>query len=166
MFKVLGLGKSCWGIIALVLLWPGLTVAQDADTQEVERYTLTEAGLAKFKQAMRNLTALPTSADNCEGLDDSASLSDMAAQLDAMPGVKGAIQAAGMTTREYAVFNLSLLHNAMAAWAASQPGAKLPPGTSQANVDFYNRHATEIANLPRPDEGDCDDGMTEDDYDE
>jgi len=163
MFKVLGFRRSRWGIMASLLLWPALAAAQDADTQEIERYTLTESGLVRFKAAMQNLMALPSSADACQGFDDSASLADMAAQLDALPGVKGAIQAAGMTTREYAVFNLSLLHNAMAAWAATQPGNKLPPGTSQVNVDFYNQHANEIASLPRRDceEDESDDEVVE-----
>ena len=71
----------------------------------------------------------------------------MAAKLNAHPGVKAAIQSAGMTTREYLLFSWSIVHNGMAAWALSQPGGKLPPGTSKANVDFYNRHAAELAAL-------------------
>jgi hypothetical protein len=33
----------------------------------------------------------------------------------------------------------------------SQPGGKLPPGISQANVDFYQRHETAMAELGKDD---------------
>jgi hypothetical protein len=40
-----------------------------------------------------------------------------------------------------------MMQNGMAAWALKQPGGKLPPGVSQANVDFYNKHETAMAEL-------------------
>jgi hypothetical protein len=52
-----------------------------------------------------------------------------------------------MTTREYAVFLFSVFHNGLAAWAVSQPGGKLPPDTSQGNVEFYQAHEAELASL-------------------
>jgi len=43
----------------MLLIAPHLAQAQDADAQEVMRYTLTEAGLAKYSQATKQLAALP-----------------------------------------------------------------------------------------------------------
>ena len=61
------------------------------------------------------------------------------------PGAQAAIQSAGMTSREYVVFMFSMMQNGMAAWALSQPGGKLPPGVSQANVDFFRKHEAAMA---------------------
>jgi hypothetical protein len=143
---------------AIVAVLVGVTIAQppasaqDADSQEVMRYTLTDAGLAKYIKATQNVKALPGGIpENCEGDEDSdsdsTSISDVAAKMDAIPGVKAAIQSAGMTTREYVVFMFSVVQNSIAAWALSQPGGKLPPGVSKANVDFVKRHETEMAAL-------------------
>ena len=46
----------------MLLIAPHLAQAQDADAQEVLRYTLTEAGLAKYSQATKQLAALPDQA--------------------------------------------------------------------------------------------------------
>ena len=83
-------------------------------------YTQTEVGLARY-------------------VHDESEVRTMAqtvARLEATPGAKAAIQSAGMTTRQYTVFAYSLIQNGMAAWNADQPGGQLPPGVSQANVDF------------------------------
>ncbi len=66
----------------------------------------------------------------------------MVAKINSRPGAQAAIQSAGMTSREFVVFMFSMLQNGMAAWALKQPGGKLPPGISQANVDFFNKHET------------------------
>jgi hypothetical protein len=130
----------------MLLALPRIALAQDADTQEVLRYTLTEAGLAKYVQATKKLMALP--GGGCDEEDtESQSLDDMVANLEAAPGAKAAIQSAGMTPRDYVLFSMSLLHNGMAAWALSQPGGKLPPGASKANVDFINQHNAQLAPL-------------------
>jgi hypothetical protein len=126
--------------------------AQDADSQEVMRYTLTETGLAKFTQAARNVAGVPGACEQEEDdSDDLKSIDQMVAKMNSVPGVQGAIQSAGMTTREYVVFMFSMLQNGLAAWAVSQPGGKLPPGVSQANVDFYNKHEAKMAAIGRDD---------------
>lgn len=136
-------------LVALVAsLLPGAAAASDADTREVQSYVLTDAALSRYTQATKQLAAMPAGGSSCEDEDsEAASLTDMVAKLDAVPGARKAIQSAGMTTREYVVFSMSLLHNGLAAWAASQPGGKLPAGTSKANVDFYNRHKAELEKL-------------------
>jgi hypothetical protein len=151
---------------AAALLAPPLVAAQDRDAREVASYTLTDAGLAKYTAATKNLAALPGSKPgDCGEGPDSMTLSEMVASLDGMPAVKSAIQSAGMTTREYVLFSWSILHNGLAAWAITQPGGKLPAGTSKANVDFYNKHAGEIEKLGALSKDDeCDAETDEEEY--
>ena len=127
----------------MLLIAPHLAQAQDADAQEVLRYTLTEAGLAKYSQATKQLAALPDQERACDEEDTEAkSLDEMAAKLDGVPGARAAIQSAGMTSREYMVFSLSLLQNGMAAWAVSQPtstGAATTRTSVRASMDRGTR---------------------------
>lgn len=154
-------------VAAVVLMSGGVTaaVAQDRDAQEVSRYVLTESGLAKFAQATRNISAVPGA---CEQKEDDAgdlkSIDQMVAKLNSVPGIQAAIQSAGFTSREYVVFMFSMMQSGMATWAVSQPGGKLPPGISQANVDFYKKHETAMAAIG---EGDaCGDDADDDAGDE
>jgi hypothetical protein len=129
-----------------------LAVAQDRDAAEVSRYVLTDSGLTKFVQASRNLAGVPGA---CVEEDDDAegakSIDEVAAKLNSMPGAQAAIQSAGMTTREYVIFSFSIFQTGMASWALGQPGGKLPPGASQANVDFYRNHEAQLAALGKDD---------------
>jgi hypothetical protein len=131
--------------------------AQDADSQEIMRYTLTDAGLAKYTKASQNLAALPGGPPGCAKDDDSDSdsnsIAELAGKLDSTPGAKAAVQSAGMTSREYIVFSMSLLQNGLAAWALQQPGGKLPPGLNKANVDFVNSHGPQLDQLKGLDKG-------------
>lgn len=163
MFKFHRLGRPFWVFAAtFVFLLPQSSPAQDRDTQEAQRYVLTEAGLAKYKAATIKLAALPGGmAGDCD--DDSPTIAQGVAKIEATPGAKGAIVSAGMTPHEYTVFVWSLVHNAIAAWSVSQPGGKLPPGTIQANVDFYQKHAAEIERLPKFGKSGCDGEEAEDD---
>jgi len=163
MISFQGLGGSFWILAALAFVLPQTGTAQDRDTQEIQRYVLTDAAFAKYKVAAKKLATLP--AGGCDEGEDSESIAVIVAKLDAVPAARAAITSAGMTTREYIVFSFSLVQNALAAWAVSQPGGKLPPGASQANVDFYRRHAAEIESLPKGKEPDCDEAA-EDDYTE
>jgi hypothetical protein len=149
----------------MMLTMPRFASSQDADTQEVLRYTLTDSGLAKYVQATRQLAALPGGVPgNCDDEDtESASLDEVVARVDAVPGAKAAIQSAGLSTREYMLFSLSLLQNGMAAWATSQPGGTLPPGVSKSNVDFVKKHDAELKQLEGlSKQGDCGDETADD----
>jgi hypothetical protein len=151
--------------LTLLLIAPRLVSAQDADANEVQRYTLTDAGLAKYSKATKNLASVEGGGLNaCDDEDaDGGSLDEIAAKIDAVPGAKAAIQSAGMTSREYVLFSMSLLQNGMAAWAASQPGGSLPPGVSKANVDFLKKHDAELKQLETfTKQQDCGDEEAED----
>ena len=143
------------------LALPAPAAANENDKREISSYVLTEAGLAKFTQATQALSAIPGACAREDDDDDSnsASLDQLVAKLNAVPGAQAAIQSAGMTTREYVVFMWSMMQSGMSAWALQQSG-KLPPGVSQANVDFYNKHeaAMRATRRERPLRNDSDDG--------
>ncbi len=144
------------------LALPVPATANENDKREISSYVLTEAGLAKFTQATQALSAIPGACAREDEDDDdsnSASLDQLVAKLNAVPGAQAAIQSAGMTTREYVVFMWSMMQSGMSAWALQQSG-KLPPGVSQANVDFYNKHEAAMRALGDNDPcgNDSDDG--------
>lgn len=142
--------------IALALALPGLAAAQDADTQEINRYVLTAAGLAKYTAATQKLGELANQLTSCEDEDDAAtqSLSEMVAGIEENAAATAAIQSAGMTTREYLVFGMAAFQSGMAAWALSQ-GGKLPPGVTMASVNFYRDHEAEIQDMNELTVPDC-----------
>jgi hypothetical protein len=114
-----------------MLLAPVVIEAQnpaDRDAKEIADYMLTEPALAKYKQAVHKLQPLIAQLpQDCERENGSTSLKDMATRMDAIPGVKSALKAAGMTSREYLVFTWSVFQSGMAVLAVQQPGGKLPP---------------------------------------
>jgi hypothetical protein len=154
----------------VALLAPSAAVAQefsDSDTREIANYALTEAGLAKYTQAVQNLDAvadqLPSACDD----DSEQSLDELVARIDTIPAVRAAIHSAGLTAREYVVFTFSLFQNGLAAWAVSQPGGQLPPGTLMANVNFYRAHEAALQALGEQMQAvDCDDGGDDEDEDQ
>ncbi len=155
--------------LSMGLLSTGPAVAQDPDSREVSAYVLTEASLAKFAQASKNLAGIPGACeeqdDDDEDSDGTETIDQMVAKLNAKPGAQAAVQSAGMTSRDYIVFMFSMMQSGMSAWALKQPGGKLPPGVSQANVDFFNKHETAMAKLGKDNAcGKDDDG--EEDSDE
>jgi hypothetical protein len=148
-------------ILILTLALPALVVAQDQDTQEINRYVLTAAALTKYANAVEKLRSLSSQIADCDDEGDgAASISEMAARMDRVPAVKAAIQSAGLTTREYVVFGFATFQTGMAVWALEQPGGKLPPGTSQANVAFYKANRAKIEGMA-PLDDDCDDQAEE-----
>jgi hypothetical protein len=141
-------------VASAFLVTPLVSVAQgfpDKDAREISAYALTEAGLAKYSRASTNLGALSKQiAGNCDDDESGNSLDANVAHINGIPGAQAAIQSAGMTTREYLVFSLSLFQSGMAAWALTQPGGTLPPGVSKANVDFYRSHEQALKRLAPP----------------
>lgn len=156
----IGLGAALLALAAV----PAFSQA-DRDAQEISRYTLTEAGLAKYAAATQNLDkAGESSAAKCDEDGESpASLDKFVAKIDATPKAKSAIQSAGMSTREYVVFSMSLLQTGLAAWGVEQ-GAKLPPNVSKANVDFYKAHKSALEKMGTGKKAKCKD--PEDDRDQ
>lgn len=146
-------------VLMLALALPAVSFADDA--QEINRYVLTNAGLAKYVAAVENLRPLAAQVSSCdsEGDDGGGSISAAAARIDGVPAAKAAIASAGLTTREYLVFSFALLQAAMAAWAQEQ-GGSLPAGVSQANVNFFKANKAKIDSIAPLDDG-CDDSRDE-----
>lgn len=161
MFNTFKAMLAVTGAFPLALLASAVAGAQnfsDRDTNEIAGYVLTDAGLAKYTQAVRNLQPfmgqLPK---ECDDDENPKSLNEMAVRLDGVPQVKSALKGAGMTSREYLVFSWSVFQNGMAAWALDQPGGKLPPGVKMANVNFYRAHEAELKKLGQlTKQADCD----------
>lgn len=155
--------KALLVVVALGL--PGVAAAIENDKREISNYVLTEAGLARFKQATDKLSAVPGACAKADDDEDSSSqsLDQVVAKLDAIPGAQAAILSAGMTTREYVVFMWSIMQTGMSAWAQDE-GGKLPPGVSQANVDFYRKHEADMAAIGENDP--CDDDPAEEEEDD
>jgi hypothetical protein len=137
------------GAVTIALSVPGFAMAQDRDLQEIQKYVLTDAGLAKYSEATRKMAMLSGEETGACADDDSdsQSIDQVVAKINAAPAAKAAIQSAGLSTREYVVLSFSLLQTGLAAWAVDQPGGKLPPGTSKANVDFYKKHEADMKQL-------------------
>jgi hypothetical protein len=157
-------------IAALALMLPTSAQAQvDRDTQEINSYVLTDAGLARYAKAAQALGALKKQLSNdCDDDDDNAkSIDQMVAKLNSVPAVKAALQGAGMTPREYIVFSMSIFQTGMATWALGQSGGKLPPGVSMANVNFYRKNEAAMSRLAADSESDeCGGDDREDDTNE
>jgi len=130
----------------------------DRDAKEITDYVLTDAALAKYTKAVQKLQPLKEQLQqDCDREDAPKSLNATAARMDGLPGVKAALKSAGMTSREYMVFSLSVFQNGMAAWALEQPGGTLLPGVKMANVNFYRSHDAELKKLGElTKQADCD----------
>jgi len=145
--------RKLWILYVLLACCLALSAAvwsQDfsaADTEEVGRYRLTEAALAKYVAATQALA--PVMAENPPPCADTEadSLGAMAARIDAVPGASGALAGAGIASREYIVFGLAAFQAAMGSWALTEGQGELPPGVSAENVEFYQAHASEFERL-------------------
>jgi hypothetical protein len=125
-----------------------------SDEETLARYRLTEAALAKFTQASRNFIAVAKADSQALGEEDegetSKSIAEVAALYDRHPALKRAIASAGMTTREYVTFVMSMFQAGMAAWLVEQQGGKfdnVPAGTPHENIRFYQQHRAELERI-------------------
>lgn len=136
------------GALTFALFLPALATAQERDAQEVQKYVLTDAGLAKYTQATRQIAALPADQSGaCDDSGDSLSIDETAAKLDSFPAAKSALQAAGLNAREYVVFSLALLQTGLAVWGGDQAGGKPPASVSATNVAFYKKNEPHLRKL-------------------
>ena len=101
----------------------------------------------KFTQASRNFiavakadsAALEQQSEDSDGM----TLAQMAALYDGHPGLKRAITSAGMTTREYVTFIMSMFQAGMAAWMVEQQGGKFDKVPAGMKVVDLEEHADE-----------------------
>jgi hypothetical protein len=123
-----------------------------ADLQEVHKFQLTEKRLDQFAQAMRNMADAaeknPEAVKNDNSVNANSSINDMVAAFDRNPLLKKSVEAAGMTTREFVLFQAALFSAAMGHYVVQQ-GQKLPPEISadHVNVKFYTTHEAKFKAL-------------------
>jgi hypothetical protein len=121
-----------------------------ADLQEVHKFQLTEKRLDQFAQAMRNMADAaeknPEAAKNDNSVNANSSINDMVAVFDKNPLLKKSVEATGMTTREFVLFQAALFSAAMGHYVLQQ-GQKLPPEISAEHVKFYTTHEAKFKAL-------------------
>ena len=129
MVNTLGTALAVPLFLASILLTPGLIQAQnlaDHDAKEIADYMLTEPALAKYTKAVHTLQPLMGQlAQDCDREEGSTSLNDMATRMDGVSGVKPALKAAGITSREYLVFSWSVFQSGMAVFGSAADGRQV-----------------------------------------
>ncbi|HYW10643.1 MAG TPA: hypothetical protein VE871_01770 [Longimicrobium sp.] len=121
-------------------------------------YRLTSANLDKFLAATQALQSLEGEEFDIEDRFDGENPQNMnigyiSSAFESEPRVKGAINGAGMTTRDYVTFLFSTMQ-AMFGWAMVQMGgedalAQMPAGVLKQNVEFFmaNHEAFEALDM-------------------
>jgi hypothetical protein len=129
----------------------------DADLRELSRYELTMTDVRKFAAANAALAQHPE-AERDEDQDESDteddSLDELAARIGRVPEARKAIEAAGLTVRQYAVITMALFQAAFAQYAVDQ-GADInkvarDAGVNPANIRFVKEHKAELEKLRPP----------------
>lgn len=146
-------------LLALVaLLAPAAARAQADDGQVLADYRLSEPVLAKFVAATRGITAAaaadPQLASRLEAESSDGStaptIAGIAAVYDRHAPIRGALEGAGITSREYVTFMLSMMQAGLRAVMVKQDAAlleRLPAGAARENVRFYQRHEADLTRL-------------------
>ena len=128
----------------------------DADLRELSRYQLTMADVRKFAAANANLAKQPKveqSDDDAEAEDegDNESLDDMAARIESNPIARKAVEAAGLSARQYVVITMALFQASLAQYAVEQgadPGKVAgETGVNPANIRFVKEHKAELEQM-------------------
>ena len=124
----------------------------NADLKEVRSFQLTEKRLDQFSQALRNMVAEveknPDLAKKDNSLGPNASINDMVAAFDKIPPIKNSVESAGLSTREFVLFQMALMSAAMGHYLVQQ-GQKLPPEFSAEHEKFYKEHEEKFKTLEK-----------------
>jgi hypothetical protein len=143
-------------VLALLLVGSSaFAQAPSPDAKAIAAYRLTDTGLNRFISASRGLAAVQRARPDADDADDDddddgdddkdPSIDELAAIYERDPAARRALSAAGITSREYIIFSLSLFEAGMAAWLIEQHGwDKLPPNVARENVVFYQRNKARI----------------------
>jgi hypothetical protein len=142
MFHVLKRVVSFSIMLSLVCI-PFVQADVNADLKEVRSFQLTEKRLDQFAQAVRNMAEAaekhPELAKKDNSLGPNASINDMVAAFDKIPPIKKAVESAGMSTREFVLFQMAIFSAGMGHYLVQQ-GQKLPPEFSAEQAKFYKDH--------------------------
>ena len=148
------IGSAAAVVLTMAALPTGSAAqGQDPDARTLAAYRLSEATLTRFVAASKNLAAAAQVGRDTlgEGDEDDAgpeTIADIAAFYDRHPPLRQAIVGAGLTSREYVIFMLTLFQAGMAAWLVEQHGwDRLPAEIARENVVFYQRHKARLDSL-------------------
>jgi hypothetical protein len=118
-----------------------------ANMPEVAEYRMTDASLQKFVRATNALKELENQGsfqlDDQLDVDDPSELSveRIAAAFDSEPRVRGAIEGAGMSSREYVTFLMSMVQTIMGSVMVQMGGdqalADMPDSALKHNIQFF-----------------------------
>jgi hypothetical protein len=95
----------------------------DADLRELSRYQLTMADVRKFEAANANLAKHPKAEqddEDAEDENDNESLDEMAVRIESNPVARKAVEAAGLSARQYVVITMTLFQAFLAQYAVDQ----------------------------------------------
>jgi hypothetical protein len=135
----------------------------DADLRELSRYQLTMADIRKFEAANASLAEHPKAEhddDDAEDQDkgDNESLDEMAARIESNPIARKAVEAAGLSARQYVVITMALFQASLAQYAVDQgadPGKiARETGVNPANIRFVKEHKAELEQIENLSSGD------------
>jgi len=127
-------------------------------------YRLTSADLTRFiaaTQALDELEGEDFDLDEQFDVDDleSISVSQIAAVFDGEPRIKGAINGAGMSSRDYVTFMFSMMQAMFGSIAVQMGGEEalndMPDGVLKDNVRFFMEHQDEFDALGNNDDDDA-----------
>lgn len=113
---------------------------------EVANYRLTTPGLQKFVRATHALKALEDQEFDLEDrldVDDPSELTldRLVAAFDSEPQLRGAVEGAGMSTREYVTFMLAMVQTVMGSVMVQMGGEQalqdMPAGVMKDNIQFF-----------------------------
>jgi hypothetical protein len=133
----------------------------DADLRELSRYQLTMADVRKFEAANANLAKHPKAEqddEDAEGENDNESLDEMAVRIESNPIARKAVEAAGLSARQYVVITMALFQASLAQYAVDQgadPGKiARETGVNPANIRFVKEHKAELEQMKNLRSGD------------
>lgn len=144
---------ACVFVVAICGMPTHASPKGDADVRELSRYELTMADLRKYAAANATLAKQPKAESEEDGDEDrnNESLDDMATRVGRVPEARKAIEAAGLTPRQYAVITMALFQAAFAQFAVDQGAdpAKVArdAGVNPANLRFVKEHKQELEKL-------------------
>lgn len=126
------------------------STARDSATREIDDYQLTTDALQRLAAAKRNVSALyardPSVDGRMRGPSAPKTLDEMAERINSEPGMRSALQQAGLSAREYMI-SMVALQGAIKGYQLKTSGkldtSRVPPAVL-ANIDFVGAHMPEV----------------------
>jgi hypothetical protein len=127
-----------------------LPASHDTAIREIDKFVINTEALQKLAAAKRNVSALyardPGVDARMRGKTAPRDLNEMVERIDAEPGMKTALQQAGLSARDYMI-SMVALQQAVKGYQLKATGkldvSRVPP-VVMSNIDFVGSHMGEI----------------------